>query len=288
MASPQCSQLHSPVPARVAQVREINEIWRVGPEPGKWAEIHCSPFLRRGFDKGSLGPLHISLCRADAARRCEVMACLNAKTHPDKKLRAHHSFARRTLLVFGVTVLLLLGSVLSAEAQGIANSSTSARARLLQSQLNHAHAEQRRWKHLIDTEQDLTQHPDKFANAAADAAKDLKASGQDLVVEGVTGGLCSSLNLAGSSVGKDKELENRFRFASATVKAAYTDILQDHLTSENAGDAKPPEQTKKKIEMLEDTLGVLKVAIKDKKMESAFGASLDTHVAALQFLNAYL
>jgi hypothetical protein len=167
----------------------------------------------------------------------------------------------------------LLGSVLSAAAPGDANSSTSARARLLQAQLDHAHAEQRRWKHLIDTEQDLTQHPDKFASAAADAAKDLKASGQDLVVEGVTGGLCSSLNLAGSSVRKDKELEHKFHLASATVKAAYTDILKDHLTSENAGDTKPSEQTKKKIEMLEDTLG---------------GASLDTHVAALQLLDAYL
>jgi hypothetical protein len=216
------------------------------------------------------------------------MACINAQTRPDKKLRAHYSFARPARVVSGVTVLFLLGSVLSAAAPGDANSSTSARARLLQAQLDHAHAEQRRWKHLIDTEQDLTQHPDKFASAAADAAKDLKASGQDLVVEGVTGGLCSSLNLAGSSVRKDKELEHKFHLASATVKAAYTDILKDHLTSENAGDTKPSEQTKKKIEMLEDTLGVLKVAIKDKKMESAFGASLDTHVAALQLLDAYL
>lgn len=249
-------------------------------ERGRFAAVESAidEGKRRGLDAG----------RCVSRRRCEAMACINVKTRPDKKLRAYHSLTRWVHGVSGVTILLLLGSALAAEAPGDAYSSTSARARLLQAQLDHARAEQRRWKHLIDLEQDLTQHPDKFASAAADAAKDLKASGRDLVVEGVTGGLCSSLNLAGSSVRNDKELEHRFRFASATVKAAYTDILKDHLTSENAGDTKPSEETKKKIEMLEDTLGVLKVAIKDKKIESTFGASLDTHVAALQFLNAYL
>lgn len=211
--------------------------------------------------------------------RYRAMDWIEAKTRPGR---------RRARLGPGMAVLLLVGSALSTVPPPDANSPTSARARLLQAQLDHARAEQRRWQRVIDTERDLTQHPDKFAKAAEGAARDLKASGQDLVVEGVTGGLCSSLNIAGSSIRKDKELAERFHLASATIKAAYTDILKDHLTSENAGETKPSEQTKKKIEMLEDTLGVLKATIRDKKMESAFGASLDTHVAALQFLNAYL
>jgi hypothetical protein len=84
-----------------------------------------------------------SLCteqlRFDGARQWLVSM---QNTRPDKKLRAHHSIARRAHVASGITVLLLLGTVLSAEAPGDANSSTSSRARLLQAQLDHARAEQ--------------------------------------------------------------------------------------------------------------------------------------------------
>lgn len=192
----------------------------------------------------------------------------------------------RTRLAFAATVAAALFFAAWPLRLAVADSSAEPRRALLRAQLDHARAEERRWQRLIDTERDLAQHPDRFSAAAEDAARTLKASGRDLVIEGVTGGLSSSLSLMAYNVGEKTPSGRNFARAAAASKAAYSDFIEEHLASENSGE-KSSEKNKKAIEKLENTIGFATTFVKDPKFAEAVKASGSMHVAALQFLNAY-
>jgi hypothetical protein len=122
-----------------------------------------------------------------------------------------------------VVVSLLLPIVTSAQTS---RSSTEARLAKLNVELDHARAEQRRWQKVIDTQKDLTQRPDKFSSLAEDAAHELKASGTDLVIDGVTAGISGSLNLHSKYLGP--KAARKFKECASLVDAVVRQNSTSH------------------------------------------------------------
>jgi hypothetical protein len=182
-----------------------------------------------------------------------------------------------------VAVALLFPIANSAQTS---RSSTDARLAKLDAELDHARAEQRRWQKVIDTQKDLTQHPDKFSSLAEDAAHELKASGTDLVIDGVTAGISGSLNLQSDYL--SPKAARKFKECASLVDALSEDLIKDHINSSDAEKRKPSEQNSRSIDKLGANLKLAAEAVTDPKLKEALTAATSMHVAALQFLNAYL
>src|SRR5882724_9242329 len=183
-----------------------------------------------------------------------------------------------------ILIVLPLVFTTATAALGAAMSAVSTDARLakLQVELDHARAEQRRWQKVINIQEDLTRHPHKFSSLAEDAAHELEASGTDLVIEGVTGGISGSLTMRASWA--DAKTARQLKLLAAGVDALSADLIKDHIANGDAKDRKPSEQNSRAIEKLEATAKLAAEAVTDPQIKEAFTAATAMHVAALQFL----
>ncbi len=190
--------------------------------------------------------------------------------------------------VFWIAVasLLVIGSQSGADAQDARN---AAKIDKLQVRLLQAQAERTRWQRVIDTQQELTRDPDKFAKAARDASRSLKASGTDLVVEGVTGGLSGYLNLQSALLqGNDSEKAKRaYKLAADGVEAVSAILIKDHIASNDSESLKPSEAVNRSIDKGKAILVTVADSLTDPALKEAMGGAAQVYAASFQFLNAY-
>ena len=174
----------------------------------------------------------------------------------------------------------------TAQAQEARN---AAKIEKLQLRLLQAEAERTRWQRVIDTQQELARDPEKFSKAAREASRSLKASGTDLVYEGITGGLSGYLgmqSLLAEGNGSEKA-KRAYKLAADGVDAAWVLLVKDHIASGDAEGLKPSEDVNRSIDKGKAILVTVADSLTDPALKEAMGGAAQVYAASFQFLNAY-
>lgn len=173
-----------------------------------------------------------------------------------------------------------------AAAGGVAAGSAKAadRVEALRNQLLLITMRKERWERVIATQQILARDPNRLSQAAADTARDLKASGRELVVEGVSLGLSSALKLQAYYARRHPQTEQGFKEAAARIDFAYEVFVKDQVKAPKPGDPKPEELVAK----VNATIGLGVERIPDPKVKSMVEAMMGLSKGTAGFLSAYM
>ena len=184
-----------------------------------------------------------------------------------------------------ITVLGLLAALASGAESPAAKQS---RIDALTTELERTRAQGQRWERLIATQRELAQHPDKFAYAAQEAARDLKGNGRELVFEGLSGGLSNFLKL-NSAYTKSKKVKEGLELAASNIEEFYTLAIKDHVKAEDPDQWKPSNQVTESIEKSHAALNFLVVdGLPKGPVRDGIKGAMDISKGTLSFVTAYV
>lgn len=197
--------------------------------------------------------------------------------------------------LLSVSILLLCASVFvppveessavssAAGASPVGDGGDVEQTETLRDRLKLVEMRRERWRRVIETQQTLAQHPEKLSQAAADAARDLRDSGREMVFDGVSGGLSNVLKLQAYYARDDRVTARRLKEAAAGVEFAYKLFVKERVGGAKKGEAKPEEV----LDKVNATIGLGVEEISDPKVRGMVKAMMGLSKGTTGFLSAY-